>query len=128
MSLIIKIPTSLLNDIFYPFECPPWDCASFTIDMVRDRINVKNFRAIQVPMGVPDLQKEHIMRIAYLTDSWINDGSDAPHVEVISDGVITIHDGWHRVCAAITRNDMYTYIDLSGNLDAAEDMLSIKIP
>lgn len=62
-------------------------------------------------------QHIHTARVAWLVRNWANDGSDPIDVEVFR--AVIVHDGCHRIAAAIARNDGQIYAEVGGDLDEA---------
>jgi hypothetical protein len=129
--LIVAVPTATLVDLLDPFNCTPWDgMPAFTVSQVRLFVDAGRLHPHRIVQSHDEPAEIHLARIAYLVEHWPNDGTDPPQVEVwpARYGYVTVHDGYHRICAAITRGDPHILVDLAGDLDLAEDMLGIDIP
>lgn len=123
------VPTSRLLDLLDPFNLPPWDgCRPFiTVDVlhfvIRGQMHPHRIR-------VSDYEDHdiHIARIAWLVAHWANDGTDMPTVEIAEPARLVVHDGYHRICAAAARGDAAVHLDVGGLIDAAEELLGVRIP
>lgn len=134
--LILAVPAALLLDILDPFDCPPWPVtdtdtgfmAPFTADDVREAIVTNRLHSRRALF--PDLvdAATHISRVAYLVQTWINDGTDPPIVEVMDPEWLIVDDGYHRICAAAVRGDEHVHVEVGGWLEAAEQMFGVRIP
>jgi hypothetical protein len=63
----------------------------------------------------------HTARVAWLVRHWRGDGGDPIDVEVCTQSV-TVHDGCHRIAAAIARGDARIHAEVSGDLDEALEL------
>jgi hypothetical protein len=98
-----------------PRTCAPqWLPARFH----RHEIAIRNSHLVS--------HETHIARIAWLVEHWVNDGTDAPVVDVW--GSLAVEDGYHRICAAAVRGDRHVHVEVSGDLDLAEDLFGVTIP
>ena len=126
--LIVTADVSRIVALLDPFDSPRWlGSRPFHKAEVRAAAVAGDHHA--VPIGAQDTvpMRQHVARIAWLTGEWLNDGSDAPQVEILQDGELVLNDGWHRLCAAAVRGDQLIHLDVSGFIDEAPDLLGVPV-
>lgn len=134
--LILAVPTALLLGILEPFDCPPWPVTDtdtgfmppFTADDVRAVVATDRLYSRRILFTDFVDAATHISRVACLVQTWTNDGSDPPIVEVMDPEWLIVDDGYHRICAAAVRGDEHVHVEVGGWLEAAEQMFGVRIP
>jgi len=127
-SLIVTAPVCRIVDLLGPFDSPRW-LGSRPFDAAEVRSAGAAGDLHPDPIGARDcvLMCQHVARIAWLAGEWVNDGTNAPQVEILQDGQLVINDGWHRLCAAAVRGDEMIHLDVSGFIDEAADLLGVPV-
>jgi hypothetical protein len=124
----VQVQLRVLHRLLSPFELPPWQNARpFTTADVLAARAAGRLHAERIPAESLMDMDVHIARIAYLADHWRDDGSDPPLIEVLEDETVVVNDGYHRICAAIVREDETIIIDVSGYIDEAEAVFGVTI-
>jgi len=130
--LIGLLPLKRLAE-FNPFEISPWhDGEGVSIEGVKAAIEASRFEnePYSAVKSVYDRSwgaAKHEERIAYL----VQNGSDEPiEIEFNSPdgGSTSVYDGYHRLAAAIYRNDETIRVELGGFLSGSVTALGIIIP
>lgn len=115
--IIVPINIVVLLDMagFDPYQDSPWfGVDALDMDEVRSCTAPNPGRLIAERVYPKEV---HTARVAWLVHNWANDGTDPIDVEVFRQ--VTVHDGWHRIAAAIARGDDQIYAEVWGDLDEA---------
>jgi hypothetical protein len=119
-ALVVAMPVDTFLDLlpFHPYRNQPW--------WIDGPLSVAEVLSCAAPDpgrrdwgGDGQPRSVHTARVAHLVRSWVNDGTDPPDVEVFR-GVI-VQDGWHRIAAAIARNDQMLLVELCGFMSEAAE-------
>lgn len=127
--VLVAASTDLLLDQLDPFNCTPWDgMPAFTVADVAAKVDVGDLHPHRIVNSHDEPPDVHLARIAWLVLHWANDGSDPPQVEVGGRYGLSVHDGYHRICAAVVRGDERVWLDVGGDLGEAEELFGVVIP
>lgn len=126
------IPVASIAELNNPFEADVWGRGRVTRQRVRQCIERGEFAADFVPMGMREMLADSeaddwdCRRIAY----FVANPTDWPiSIEVISlDGDYRLDDGWHRLAAAIFRNDETICVNLGGYVDGWDCAFPYRTP
>ncbi|MFF0822503.1 hypothetical protein ACFYUR_19240 [Micromonospora haikouensis] len=117
--LVVPVDLDAFLDLipFDPYRNPPWrGCRPLDRQAVNACRASNPGRRDWADSSHPT--RTHTARVAWLTRNWANDGSDPIEVEVFNG--VTVNDGWHRIAAAIARDDHTVYVEVSGLLAEAQ--------
>jgi hypothetical protein len=116
-------PVGPLVEYVDPFGTPPWGCAPFTVDDVRDAIEAGRLAPTPVPREAP--VGDHVARIAWLAVHGWDACCDPPTVDTgvpgFTDPTWPLLDGNHRLAAAAVRGDLTILVALQGDEERARD-------